>query len=300
MPIFKVILLAIVQGLAELLPVSSSAHVVVAEKLLGLDPSSPEMTLLLVMLHTGTMFAVIVYFWKTWGKTYFSSSDAFKRFAIRVIWATLLTGVIGEALVKLIEKTAFAGQPKAEIELLFSRLDLIAPALAAAGVVILIAGLMERKQMAAPVKESITGSFGGGGVTMKQAGWIGAVQGLALPFRGFSRSGSTISAGMLAGAPKERAERFSFALAVVLTPLVVGREAMRLLAASKEAAALGTPIDLHASLMTSLLGMVFAFLGGLIGLKWLSVWLESGKWYLFGIYCLVASCVVFYLHTQGY
>ena len=62
MSIFHVIILAIVQGLAELLPVSSSAHVVVAEKLLGLDPTTPQMTLLLVMLHTGTMFAVIVYF----------------------------------------------------------------------------------------------------------------------------------------------------------------------------------------------------------------------------------------------
>src|SRR5580693_2067603 len=118
MPIYQVIVLAIVQGLAELLPVSSSAHVVVAEKLMGLDPSSPQMTLLLVMLHTGTMFAVIAYFWKQWKKTYFSSSDAFKRFAIRVIWATLLTGVIGEVIVKLIEKIAFRGAPKAEIELL--------------------------------------------------------------------------------------------------------------------------------------------------------------------------------------
>ena len=72
MPIYQVIVLAIVQGLAELLPVSSSAHVVVAEKLMGLDPSSPQMTLLLVMLHTGTMFAVIVYFWKQWKQTYFA------------------------------------------------------------------------------------------------------------------------------------------------------------------------------------------------------------------------------------
>jgi undecaprenyl pyrophosphate phosphatase UppP len=63
MSLLKILILAIVQGLAELLPVSSSAHVVVAEKLLGLDPSSPQMTLVLVMLHTGTMFAVIVYFW---------------------------------------------------------------------------------------------------------------------------------------------------------------------------------------------------------------------------------------------
>ena len=89
---FKVIILAIVQGLAELLPVSSSAHVVVAEKLMGLDASSPQMTLLLVMLHTGTMFAVIVYFWNQWKKTYFSSGDAFKRFLVRLVWASVLTG----------------------------------------------------------------------------------------------------------------------------------------------------------------------------------------------------------------
>src|SRR5580693_7469705 len=107
MTLLKVIVLAIVQGLAELLPVSSSAHVVVAEKLMGLDPSSPPMTLLLVMLHTGTMFAVIVYFWKRWRSTYFQSVDTFKRSAGLVIVATILTGVIGEAIIKIIEKTAF-------------------------------------------------------------------------------------------------------------------------------------------------------------------------------------------------
>jgi len=294
MPIFKVIVLAIVQGLAELLPVSSSAHVVVAEKLMGLDPSSPQMTLLLVMLHTGTMFAVIAYFWSQWKKTYFSSGDAFKRFAIRVIWATLLTGVIGEVIVKAIEKTAFKGSSKAEIELLFGRLDLIAPALAAAGILILIAGLMEKRRMGA--HERVYGDS----VTMRQAGWIGAMQGLCLPFRGFSRSGATISTGMLTGASKERAERFSFALAVVLTPPVVVREALRLVKASHEAAAAGTTIDLRGSVMTSLLGAVFAFLAGLVALKWLSSWLEEGRWYLFGIYCLVAACVVFGLHHAGY
>jgi undecaprenyl-diphosphatase len=294
MPIFKVIVLAIVQGLAELLPVSSSAHVVVAEKLMGLDPSTPQMTLLLVMLHTGTMFAVIAYFWSQWKKTFFSSSDAFKRFAIRVIWATLLTGVIGEALIKTIEKTAFKGEPRAEIELLFGRLDLIAPALLAAGLLILLAGLMEKRRMGAHEKVY------GDSVTMRQAGWIGAIQGLCLPFRGFSRSGATISTGMLTGASKERAERFSFALAVVLTPPAVGREVLRLVKASHEAAAAGAPIDLHGSVMTGLLGAVFAFLAGLVALRWLSSWLEEGRWYLFGIYCIVAACVVFGLHHAGY
>lgn len=290
MPIFQVIVLAIVQGLAELLPVSSSAHVVVAEKLMGLDPSSPPMTLLLVMLHTGTMFAVIVYFWKQWMRTYFSSSDSFKRFAIRAIWASFLTALIGYPLIKVIEKTAFAGVAGGEIESLFGRLDLIAPALAAAGILILVAGILENRRMDA------RGRVYGDNVTMRQAGWIGAVQGLCLPFRGFSRSGATISAGMLTGANKDRAERFSFALAVILTPAAVGKEILRLLKSSHAAAAAGTPIDLHGSMMTSLLGMVFAFLAGLVALKWLSSWLEQGRWYLFGIYCLAASAVVFYLH----
>jgi undecaprenyl-diphosphatase len=299
MPIFQVVILAIVQGLAELLPVSSSAHVVVAEKLLGLDPSSPQMTLVLVMLHTGTMFAVIAYFWNQWKKSYFATADSFKRVLIRIIWATLLTGVIGEAIIKIIEKTAFKGAPKAEIELLFGRLDLVAPALAAAGVIILIAGLLEKRRMGAFVDHSAD-LRAGATVTMRQAGWIGAVQGLCLPFRGFSRSGATISAGMLVGATKERAERFSFALAVVLTPPVVARELLRLLKATHEAKAAGSPIDLHGTLMSALLGAVFSFVAGLVALKWLSSWLESGRWYLFGIYCLVASCVVFYLHTIGY
>src|SRR6184192_3519316 len=144
MPILYILILAIVQGLAELLPVSSSAHVVVAEKLMGLDPTSPQMTLLLVMLHTGTMFAVIAYFWKQWKRTFFSSADAFKRFAIRAIWATLLRLVIGYIIKIGIEKTMFHGLPKAEIEDLFGRLDLIAPALLAAGILIFIAGLREK------------------------------------------------------------------------------------------------------------------------------------------------------------
>jgi undecaprenyl-diphosphatase len=302
MDIFKVILLAIVQGLAELLPVSSSAHVVVAEKLMHLDPSTPQMTLLLVMLHTGTMFAVIAYFWSSWVQTYFANADVFKRFAIRAIWATLLTVVIGFGLKHVIEHTMFKGQPKAEIEQLFGRLDLIAPALAAAGLLILIAGLMERRQMAPPVASPYErrGQFGATTVTMAQAGWMGIVQGLALPFRGFSRSGTTISAGMLTGAQKDRAERFSFALAVILTPGVVGLEALRLLKDAHAQAAAGTPIDLHGTILISLLGAFFSFLAGLVALKWLSSWLESGKWYLFGIYCLLASGVVFYLHTQGY
>jgi undecaprenyl-diphosphatase len=286
---FKIIILAIVQGLAELLPVSSSAHVVVTEKLMGLDPSAPEMTLLLVMLHTGTMFAVIVYFWKQWQRTFFQDAVQFKRFAFLAVLATVVTGLIGELLIKVIEKSFFHNAPKAEVEELFSHLELIAPALAFAGFLILIAGLLERKTKSLILDDA--SSLG-----VKQAGLIGAVQGLCLPFRGFSRSGATISTGMLAGVTKARAEEFSFALAVILTPPVILREALRLVRAGHENGGQA----LASAMLPSMLGAFCAFLAGLLALKWLSRWLEGGRWYLFGVYCLLASVAVFALHNIGY
>jgi undecaprenyl-diphosphatase len=118
------------------------------------------------------------------------------------------------------------------------------------------------------------------------------VQGLCLPFRGFSRSGATISVGILQGIKKVRAESFSFALAVIITPLAIGREALRLHHADTSGFAQAA--------LPSLLGMVFAFLAGLVALKWLSAWLEKGRWFYFGIYCIIASIVVFALHARGY
>ena len=292
MSLFNVFILAIVQGLAELLPVSSSAHVVVVEKLMGLDPSSPPMTLLLVMLHTGTMFAVIAYFWKQWRAAYFSSAAAFKAIAVLLVVATVVTGAIGFAIKEVIEKTVLRDVPHSEIEDLFGHLEFIAPALAAAGVLILIAGLRESRLRRAARADA-------GEVSLTEAGIIGAVQGLCLPFRGFSRSGATISTGMLLGVSKPRAERFSFALAVVLTPPVVAREALRLMHAPPGVA---TPAQgsLQSVALLSVFGAVLAFVAGLLALKWLSRWLESGRWYLFGVYCLVAAVGVALLRYHGF
>jgi undecaprenyl-diphosphatase len=292
MSLFNVFILAIVQGLAELLPVSSSAHVVVVEKLLGLDPSSPPMTLLLVMLHTGTMFAVIAYFWTQWRATYFSSAAAFKATAVLLVVATAITGIVGFAIKEVIERTALRDVPHSEIEDLFGHLEFIAPALAAAGVLILIAGLRESRLRRAARPEA-------GEVSLVEAGIIGAVQGLCLPFRGFSRSGATISTGMLLGVSKPRAERFSFALAVVRTPPIVAREVLRLMHATPGVA---TPAQgsLQSVALLSVFGAVLAFIAGLLALKWLSRWLESGRWYLFGVYCLVAAVGVALLHYHGF
>jgi len=288
MSLYHVIILAIVQGLAELLPVSSSAHVIVAEKLLGMDPSAPEMTLLLVMLHTGTMFAVIVYFWRRWIRAFFQTAAGFKQFAFALILATVLTGIIGGGLIEGIEKILLRNQPHAWVEQLFDRLDLIAAALAAVGILILIAGLSK--------KTSIVQDSAASDITTSHAAGIGAVQGLCLPFRGFSRSGATISAGLLAGVPKLRAEDFSFALAVVLTPPAIAREAWRLI--KTQHSQLGSLV--HSAIEPSLLGAVFAFLAGLLALKWLSRWLEAGHWYWFGVYCLLAAAVVAFLYRAGF
>ena len=122
------------------------------------------------------------------------------------------------------------------------------------------------------------------------------MEGLCLPFRGFSRSGATISTGLLTKVRKVSAEDFSFALAVILTPVAVAREGLRLVEAQRGHLA----AELTSSVTSSLIGAFFAFVAGLVALKWLSRWLEQGRWYWFGIYCLVAAAVVAFLYHSGY
>lgn len=282
MTIWQILILAIIQGAAELLPVSSSAHVIVAEKLLGLDPTRPDMTLLLVMLHTGTMFAVIVFYWRAWKAGFFQSWRAFKAFFKLLAAATVLTGVIGLALKEVIEKIILKGTPHAEIEMIFGNLTLLSASLMAVGALIVFSGLKAHRA-----------SGRGGPMDLRGACWMGAVQGFCLPFRGFSRSGATISTGLFMGLSRQRVEEFSFALAVVLTPPIIAREVLRLLKAEH---ATGAALPLFAP---SLLGMVLSFGAGLLALRWLSAWLEKGRWHLFGIYCICASMVAFVLSWSG-
>src|SRR6478735_8080318 len=107
MELYKVAILAVIQGAAELLPVSSSAHVILAQKLLKLDPSKPSMVFLLIMLHTGTMFAAIVYFWSGWRAILFppvAEVGKGRSFVLMVIVATAVTGFLGLGLQFLIER----------------------------------------------------------------------------------------------------------------------------------------------------------------------------------------------------
>ena len=277
MNLLQIIILGLVQGAAELLPVSSSAHVIVAEKLMGLDPSSPDMTFLLVMLHTGTMFAVIAYFRKSWGAHYFGNLSLFWNTVRNIVVATVGTAIVGLALQWIIERIFLRGQAKAEIEVLFSQLPLIAAALAAAGVLIIYAGSAEER------------TPGAGEINSAKAFLIGLVQGICLPFRGFSRSGGTISTGLLLGVERRRIEEFSFALAVVLTPLVIAKELLRLIKAHPEITRGSQLVKLS---IPGLFGMGCSFGAGLLALWLLSRWLEQGRWKFFGYYCLIAAVAV--------
>jgi undecaprenyl-diphosphatase len=292
----QTLILAIIQGAAELLPVSSSAHVIFAEKLMGLDPASPEMVFLLVMLHTGTMFAVLVYFWPRWRTLFRAAPDhpggsgspgqPWLHFLKMLALATVVTGVVGYGLKMFLEDIVLVRllhHPKAEVEELFRYLPLMAASLFVVGLLIIAAGLF-------PVKREQEV------VSPRASFWIGLVQGLCIPFRGFSRSGATISTALFCGVSRQRAEDFSFALAVILTPPVIARGLYKLL---KDRALQG-----HAELMhlvlPGLVGMAFSFLAGLVALKFLSAVLERGRWQYFGYYCLVASAVVFVAAACGW
>ncbi len=207
--------------------------------------------------------------------------------------ATVLTGAVGLLLKKVIEHVAFPhGGEKAEVEQLFANMPLIATSLAVVGLFIVAAGLM-RGRSAASLAESMG---------MRESIWMGAIQGLCLPFRGFSRSGSTISTGMVMGVTKRSAEEFSFALGVILTPAVMGYELLRL---GKATGGVGPAIKLFLPgggfFAAGAVGLVCSFIAGMLALKWLSSWLEKGRWHFFGCYCLVAAAVVLLLHLlKGY
>jgi undecaprenyl-diphosphatase len=284
MDYLQILILALIQGAAELLPVSSSAHVILAQKLMGRDPSKEQEVFLLVMLHTGTMFAVLVYFWKRWKALIVppeKSGDGVARsglhFPKMVVLATAITGVLG--LAELAVLKALGHEP----EHLFKNLPLIGTSLLLVGLVIIAAGTYE-----SGARATVLG--------VQTAAVIGLVQGLLLPFRGFSRSGATISTGLFCGVSRSLAEDFSFALAVLITPPVQVYSLYKLLKKTQWQ----WNQELAAMVLPGLVGMAFSFLAGLAALRFLSAALESGRWKFFGYYCIGFALVVFGVALAGY
>ncbi|MDD1763470.1 MAG: undecaprenyl-diphosphate phosphatase [Methanobacteriaceae archaeon] len=267
MNIIQAIILGMVQGLTEFLPVSSSAHLVLVPELMGVKSSLAFDTL----LHLGTLIAVIYYFWNdvvNMIKAFISSlkdvpqgkfrtelmDDAFKRLSWLVI-----VGTIPAALMGILLKDFF--------ESLFS-------SVAAVGVFLLITGLIlwgvERMPRGdKKVKE----------ITFTNSLLVGIAQGCAIA-PGISRSGATIATSLFLGFDRELAARFSFLLSI---PAILG-------AALIQAKDLTVGFDLSTGVFVA--GLLSSMIFGYLAIKFLMGYIKQHKLTIFAYYCWIVGLVV--------
>ena len=253
------ILLGILQGATEFLPVSSSGHLVLAQQLLG-GFEQPGV-LFDVMLHVGTMIAVAIYFWRDllglltspWRKDDLALAQ-------RKVLTLIIVGSVPTAIIGLLFKDFFVG--------LFERPDIVCIMLLVTGSLLWLA---ERLR-------DLTGSRKD--MNMPDAILVGIVQGCAI-IPGVSRSGSTIAALLLRGVDGETAARFSFLLAL---PAVFG-------------AALLTSRDIHAvsdaALPAYIAGTLAALVIGLLCIHLLMGVIRRRRLHWFAIYCWLVGGIGF-------
>lgn len=263
--IFKIILLGVIQGLTEFLPVSSTAHLVLAEKLLGVSEASFGLEFD-IALHLGTSLALILFFWRTWISLlacFFKKNEQEKenqKLAINLIIATIpaiLMGIFLEKHLKVIFRAPFW---IAVFLILFS-------------LVFFIAEKISKKNKGLKDTSLLDSLF------------IGLNQALAL-LPGVSRSGITISAGLLADLKPEEAGRFAFLLS---TPIILGaflKEHYQLFLDGK----LGTLLNWY-----SIIGIMISFIVGILTLKLFLNYLSKRGLMPFIIYRVILGLVVLLL-----
>jgi undecaprenyl-diphosphatase len=266
MEMYEGIVLGVLQGLTEFLPVSSSGHLVLGQIFFGITESQ---LIFDISLHVGTLLAILVVYFSDIrsllasvfgflskalsGKPFrhLFKADPHLRIAGLILVGSFPTAVIG----------LFIKQYEA---VLFSSASLVGFMLILTGIILWVS---RNYYTAEPI---------GDGFSIKKAVFIGTVQGLAV-LPGISRSGSTIAAGMMAGLDRDTAARFSFLLSV---PAVMGAEVLGL----KDIMEQGLSIDL-----VTIYGTIAAFITGLIALKLLLHLVHAGRFHLFAPYCWLAG-----------
>jgi len=252
--------LGLVQGLGEFLPISSSAHLVIVPKLLGWPDQGLSED---VALHLGTLLALMLYFWRDWLKLItggLKENGADRRMLLLLIAATIPGGVVGLLLKDLVERS-------------FRDPLIIAAALMIFGVVLGFADWKGRKALHMQDMD------------WSSALWIGAAQALAI-LPGVSRSGITITAGLLLGFKREDAARFSFMLSV---PIVAAAGMLHL--RHMEAAALTGPFWV---------GIAVAALAGAAAIGLLLKWVRTRSLAPFVIYRLAFGTFLLSAAWLGY
>jgi undecaprenyl-diphosphatase len=259
MDALQALILGIVQGLTEWLPVSSTGHLVILENLLGLKSS--ENLVFDLVLHVGTLLAVVVFFrvelWRiVWSVLAWRSAKTPDQAKLRKLALLLLIGTIPAGIVGVLFKN--------QIENAFT-IRLVGVAMIANAGMLFAAWRFGSKgsRKSAGLVDTIV---------------IGIFQAVSI-IPGISRSGSTIGSGMLRGLEKETAAVFAFLLSVPV------------LAAAFAYGAVALP-RYDATLLTETIGLVTSFAVGLISIKYLLVAVKSGKLWIFSLYCVIVGVLV--------
>ena len=260
MSVFIAIILGLVQGLTEFIPVSSSGHLEIVQQLIG--GRADNFHLFLELINFGTLLALIIYYRKRiWGIL----KDIFKnhnfKLAINVIITCIPAGLAGLLLSKFIEENSF-----------FSSLFTISIAMAIVGFLMIIVDRLPKKS---PLKDENK-------LTKSRALFIGIAQVFAL-IPGVSRSGSTIVAGRIMGLNSESSANYSFLVSI---PLMTAVCAKTLISSS-------TRTYLFDNLPMLALSNAIAFISGLLAITFCLKYLKkSNSLKAFGFYRIIVAAVV--------
>jgi undecaprenyl-diphosphatase len=290
LPIHQAVVLAIVQGLGEFIPISSSAHLIIVRRLLAWNELSPGQELSFdVALHFGTLLSVLYYFRRTWfqivraafggkvvrfseaGSSDANLSPAEAREERMLLWFMAIATIPGAIAGKLLEHSAE--------DYFREHIFLIA------GALIVVALIMWLGEKVGSLNKPLTG------ISLLDSIIIGIAQAFAL-IPGVSRSGSTITAGLFQGLTREAAVRFSFLLS---TPLIAGAALLKAHELQKE----GLPAGMHAPVFV---GIIVSALVGYAAIAWLIRYLQTNTLKPFIVYRILAGVVVialaFLMHLQ--
>lgn len=259
-----IIILSIIQGIAEFLPISSSAHLIIFRDVFNVGKSIPEELALSfdIALHFGTLFAILVYFFKDFLNMFIKGvtkgiHDKEGRMMYFIIIATIPAAIVGILFEDIIENV------------IRGNLYVIAIALAVMGIIIYLVDHFNKSEKL--VSE----------MTLANAFLIGVSQAFAL-IPGFSRSGTTIATGRIMNLKREEAAKFSFYLSA---PVTLGAVILTLL--EKETLSIITE-----NIVMFSIGIIGSFLTGLICINFLLKYLRKNDFKIFMWYRLILAIVV--------
>ncbi|MBQ0074294.1 MAG: undecaprenyl-diphosphate phosphatase [Prevotella sp.] len=256
----QALILGLVQGLTEYLPVSSSGHLTIGQELLGI--TSEDNLTFDVAVHVATVLATLVILWKevVWlvaGVLKFKYNDEM-RYAINILVSMIPVGIVGVFFKDYIE------------EIFGSGLLIVGCCLLLTATLLAFSYYYKPKQKA--------------GISTKDAFIIGLAQALAV-LPGLSRSGSTIATGLLLGNDKAKLAQFSFLMVI---PPIMGEALLDVMKAMKH----GTEAVAGDISMTALaVGFVAAFISGCAACQWMVNIVKKGKLIYFAYYCVIIGII---------